>query len=86
MGKVQPSTAAVVTLERDTHSGKPNGFVSNDSPLISFSDSMGSDLAVADFSPQSIGQELAVFGDDPSSLLINFSSPVNFLSLVFGND
>lgn len=47
---------------------------------------MGEDLFVDNFTPTSSGQELAVLDDDASSLVINFSTAVNSLSLNFGND
>lgn len=60
MGKAQPSTAAVVTFKSDTPGARSNS-VSNNSPLVSFSDSMGNDLFVEDYSPQSSGKRRGVF-------------------------
>ena len=86
IGKAQPSTALTISFENDTDGAKPNDFVSNDSSLVRFSDSAGSDLSVGNFGSQSIGKGLVTQFDDNSSLIIDFSTPVNFFSLVFGND
>lgn len=86
IGKAQPSTALTISFENDTDGTKPNGFVSNDSSLVRFSDSIGSDLSVGNFGNESIGKGLITSFDDTSSLIIEFSTPVNFFSLVFGND
>jgi hypothetical protein len=82
----QPGHAAVVNFENDPAGSKANGFVSVDSPLVSFTDSIGSDLNISNYAPQSIGNGLAVPGDDASSLIMDFSASVSDLSLVFGND
>ena len=76
----------VIDFESDTTGGKPNGWMSADSGLVSFSDSMGADLTVSDYGTQSHGQALGVFPDDPSYLIMDFAAPVSFLSLEFGND
>lgn len=83
-----PLTAQTITIdfESDTTGSKPNGFTSVDSSLVHFSDSIGADLNVADTTPETIGQGLRVFGDDPSRLLMTFDVPMQSLSLVFGND
>jgi hypothetical protein len=61
--------------------------LSNDSPLVTFTDSNGADLDVADWGHQSFRQGLAVFGDyDDSELIMDFLVPCNSLSLWFGND
>lgn len=82
------SQASIVTIdfESDPAGPVPNGFVSVDSPLVSFSDSDGSDLAIGNFGIASEGQGLMVGRDDASSLLIDFSAIVNSLSIDFGND
>ena len=82
----QPGHAVVVNFENDPVGSKANGFVSVDSPLVSFTDSIGSDLVIGDYGVQSIGKGLAVYGDDASALIMNFSTSVDALSLVFGND
>ncbi len=78
--------APTIDFTRDSAGAKPNGFTSVDNSFTHFSDSMGEDLQVADFSPQSIGLGLGVNGDDASALIIDFDVPVMKISLVFGND
>ena len=58
-----------------------------DSPLVSFSDSIGAGLQLGNFVPQNVsGNGLLVHSDDPSALLMNFTQLNGSLSLVFGND
>ena len=83
-GVAQP--AVVIDFESDTVGAKPNSWMSADSALVSFSDSMGANLSVYDYQQQSHGQGLAVNSDDPSYLIMDFAVPVSFLSLEFGND
>jgi hypothetical protein len=80
------ATADFIDFEADSAGGKPNSWASVSSANVLFSDTAGADLFLADFSPQSIGQGLAVFGDDPSMLEMVFSTTVSNLSFVFGND
>jgi hypothetical protein len=75
-----------VTFENDPAGPAPNGFISADSPLISFSNSDLGPMFIGDFGSQSVGQALAVGEDDASFLLMEFSTLVDFLSLDFGND
>lgn len=77
----------VITFESDSLGARPNGFASVESPLLTFRDTVGADLSIFDGGIQSIGHAVHVAGDqDGSSLEMNFSVPVNFLSLAFGND
>lgn len=77
----------VIDFESDTTGAKPNGWMSVDSSLVSFTDSVGADLNVADYGNQSQGQALAVNTDyDDSWLIMDFAVLVNSLSLDFGND
>lgn len=79
--------AAVINFEADSGGGKPNGFVSASGAGVSFSDTLGANLNVSNFGIQGIGtRSLGVFGDDASRLRMDFDSPANELSLVFGND
>ena len=82
------STRAAITIdfESDPMGPKPNGWISADSPLVSFTDSSGADLQLYDYVNQSHGQALAVLHDDPSYLILDFSSTVTALQLDFGND
>jgi len=76
-----------IDFNDDPTGNKPNGFMSNDSSLVSFSDSDGEDLGVFAFGGnQSDGPGLGVFGDDPSTLRMPFVTPVNSLTIEFGND
>lgn len=91
-GVVQPAGASprgtddLITFELDAAGSKPNGWMSFDSAITKFSDSIGADLMVDDYGVQSDGQALAVFPDDQSFLKIQFSVPVCGLRLAFGND
>lgn len=77
----------VIDFESDTTGAKPNGWMSVDSSLVSFTDSVGTDLNVGDYGAQSQGQALAVMTDfDDSWLVMDFAVRVNSLSLDFGND
>ena len=78
--------ADTIDFDSDPNGPKANGFVSVQSPLVSFSDSMGAGLVVGNFGSQTVGNGLAVLGDDPSALIMDFSVNVNSLSLLFGND
>jgi hypothetical protein len=83
------SSRAAITIdfESDPAGPKPNGWISADSPLVSFTDSSGADLHVGNYGVQSHGQALAVYyDDDPSYLIMDFSSTVDALQLDFGND
>ena len=97
IGKAQIGTAQTITFENDPVGSKPNGFQSVQSPLLSFSDSIGADLSIINFPPnpvlfpdppnaEAIGNGLVTGQDDFSSLNLNFSVPVTSLSFLFGND
>lgn len=79
-------TVHTINFESDTPGLKPNGWQSVDSTVTFFSDSMGADLKVADYGPQSHGQALACYWDDPGYLIMDFSVPMCSISLDFGND
>lgn len=80
-------TAQTITFDNDDPGFVPNGFVSVDSSLASFSDTDGEDLLIGDFTPTSTGQGLTNTFDDTSGIAINFPvQPVTSLSLNFGND
>ncbi len=81
-----PAFATTISFDSDTPGLKANGFVSSDSPLVSFTDTLRGVLQVYDFTPQTHGQGLAVFGDDPGALRMDFASPMTSLSMAFGND
>ena len=80
-GTAQAQT--VVDFSGTTPGSKPNGFTLSG---VSFSDSIDANLSVQDLGGQSIGQALVVRADDPSALLMSFSTLSRNLSLVFGND
>ena len=76
-----------IDFNDDDIGSQPNGFMSNDSNLVAFRDSDGADLSILAFGGnQSDGPGLGVFGDDPSALRMPFVTPVNSLSIEFGND
>lgn len=80
------SQAAMIDFEGETDGVKANGYVVAGHPTLSFSDSIGSDLQVFSGQPELIGRGLVVFSDDLSELIINASTDLSSLSLVFGND
>ncbi|MFO0848204.1 MAG: hypothetical protein U0871_06575 [Gemmataceae bacterium] len=87
LADVRPAAAVLITFNSDPAGSKANGFVSVDSALVSFTDTIGADLQVGNFGSQNVsGNGLAVFSDDTSALQMNFTQLVNALSLVFGND
>ena len=75
-----------IDFESDAPGAVPNGFMSVDSAVVSFTDSSGADLQVIDATPQTNGQGLTVFPDDPSYLIIDFLVPMQAITLSFGND
>jgi hypothetical protein len=75
-----------INFESDPPGPQLNGFMSFDSNVVTFFDSMGADLFVADFGIASHGRALAVGGNDQSALIMNFSMLVDSLSMEFGND
>lgn len=87
---VSPSAIAepTVTIDfRNDRSGPMmDGSSSVDTASVSFRDSHGHDLFVGDFGRQGHGKALAIFGDDPSALVITVSHPVRSIGLWFGND
>ena len=80
--------AAIVTVDFESDSPGPvaNGFMSFSTPLVTFSDSDGSDLSIGDFGIASHGQAIMVGRNDFSAMIINFSTVVDSLSIDFGND
>jgi len=75
-----------IDFENDPTGLKPNGWVSADSSLVSFTDSLGADLVVGDYGVSSHGNALAVYWDDPGYLVLDFSVIATSLELEFGND
>jgi len=88
LGAVPASAVGPHTIdfESDTDGAKPNGWQSADSMVTFFTDSDGADLYVDDYGDQSDGQALAVNHDDPSYLIMDFTVPMQSISLDFGND
>jgi hypothetical protein len=79
--------ADIINFEGDASGAKPNGWSSNDSPLVHFSDSNGNGLDLEDWGEQGLGKSLLVGDDwDGSGLVMDFDVQVNALSLAFGND
>jgi hypothetical protein len=75
-----------ITFTSDPAGLKPNGFVSVDSPRASFTDTMGADLSIDDFSPATHGKAIICNGDDASRLRIDFTESMGTLTMTFGND
>ena len=84
---VLATSALVANAETITFSGVSTGAKSDGYTLggISFSDSIGSNLYVADYGDQSHGSALSVGSDDGSMLEMSFGNATS-LSLEFGND
>ena len=78
------ATATTISFTADLPGPRPNGFVSSESPLVSFSDTLNSDLFVFNFGPT--GQGLAVGVADDSLLRMDFTQHVNSLEVAFGFD
>jgi hypothetical protein len=78
--------ADTITFTADTPGLKPSGFQSVESTLVTFSDSLGEDILLDDFSPQSIGNGIALTSFATSQFVLDFSVNVSSLSLDFGND
>lgn len=75
--------ATMIDFSSESIGQKDNGyFVSG----VSFSDSYGADLVLADWGSQSNGNGLANREDDTGFLRMVFTSEQDFLSLWFGND
>ncbi|MBN1794331.1 MAG: PEP-CTERM sorting domain-containing protein [Candidatus Omnitrophica bacterium] len=75
-----------IDFETDTIGAKPNGWTSNDSALVHFSDSNGANLDLYDYGDQGDGKSLAVNPDDMSQLIMDFDTFFTSMSLDFGND
>ena len=78
--------ADTITFEADAPGLRPSGFQSVQSSLVTISDSLGEDILLDNFSPQSIGNGIALTSFATSAFVLDFSVNVNFLSLDFGND
>ena len=78
--------ADTITFETDAPGLRPSGFQSVQSNLVTFTDSLGEDILLDDFSPQSIGNGLALTSFATSGFVLDFSVNVSSLSLDFGND
>jgi hypothetical protein len=77
------SAAIMVDFENDLAPvNVPNGFMSSDSSLIHFSDTIGSDLIVLEVDGS---HALSTFFDDDSALLMEFDFVASALSLEIGN-
>ena len=82
------AAAGVIDFNSDGTGAIPNGFTSDDSPIVHFSDSIGANLSLGDFGAQSaFSNSIAVFDDfDASALVIDFDTKMQSVSLDFGND
>jgi len=81
------ASATLIDFSSDTLGVKANGFSSVSTPDVRFYDTIGNDLTIGAYYPESNGSNaLAVFGDDQSKLKMTFAKQADFLSLQFGND
>ena len=75
-----------VDFSGESTGAKANGYATAANPDVHFYDTLGSNLNVFDYSPQSHGNGLGVNGDDTSALEIRLTNPANQISMGFGND
>ncbi len=75
-----------VDFSGESTGAKANGYATAANPDVHFYDTLGSNLNVFDYSPQSHGKGLGVNGDDTSALEIRLTNPANQISMGFGND
>lgn len=78
--------ATTITFDADSPGPKPDGFSSVDSPLVTFTDTLGGVLFVASTSPDTPGRQLIDFNHDPTALRMDFASPVTSLQFSFSNN
>jgi PEP-CTERM motif len=79
----QPASADTITFTGEIPGPRPNGFVTAESPLVSFTDTFGAELAI--FSFGLTGEVLSAGGPD-SLLRMDFTQQVNSLEVAFGFD
>jgi hypothetical protein len=81
------ANAVLVNFDNDAVGPKANGWVSNDSDLLHFSDSNGSGLKVLNAGNQTHGNAITCYNDyDDSYLIMDFDIYVGYLAFDFGND
>lgn len=81
------SQGTLINFETDTAGVKSNGFTSNSSPVVHFSDSNGQGLSIGNYGYQGDGLSLSVSSDyDDSWLIMDFDIFADSLSIAFGND
>lgn len=81
------AASQLVDFDSDPIGPVPDGFVSDDSPLVSFSASFGANLEIGDFGAQTdFTQGLANAIDDTTGIWMDFAAPVRGLSFDYGND
>lgn len=69
-----PALAQVIDFESETSGSKPNGYVTDDSPYATFTDTSGADLNLGNYGSQGSGElSLAVGNDDASGLQVDFA-------------
>jgi hypothetical protein len=78
--------ADTITFEADAPGLRPSGFQSVQSSLVRFSDTSGADILLDNFSPQSIGNGIALTSFATNAFVLDFSVNISFLSIDFGND
>ena len=88
---VGSASATTITFDAESGGFKPNGFVTAESPIVSFIDTRDSDLTDTRDSDLFVlnsgtGKALTVLSQDNSLLLMVFTQNVNSLELAFGSD
>lgn len=78
--------AVTVDFNSETVGVAANGFTTDDSSVVSFSNSNGGIMRLNDYGTKSNGIGLAVFSADNSKLVMDFTQAVANLTLGVGND
>jgi hypothetical protein len=81
------ANAVLIDFDSDPIGTIANGWSSDDSALVSFSDSNGADLTIGSYSESNFSNAIAVFDDyDGSALVLDFAIDISYLAFDFGND
>ncbi len=82
-----PAAAHRISFNHDIENPRPNRFNSSDSEWVLFSASEGADLRILNPGVQGNGTNgLAVFGDTPGYLILEFRAQASRVSMMVGND
>jgi len=83
---ISHAAAVLIDFESDGTGPVANGFSSVAAPGVHFTDTLGADLQLTGPQVETDGVSLVVWGDDPSTLQIDFDFPQSSISMDFGND